>query len=283
MVLMIIVALIIFGLCFGSFVNALTWRIHEQAKENEKSKVNKKYLQQLSILHGRSFCPHCKHQLASKDLIPVFSWLSLKGKCRYCSHSIALQYPLVELSVAALFVVSYIFWPVDLHGPEVAVFIAWLLILTGLIALVVYDLRWYLLPNRIIYPLGVIAVIQAGVIVSQASSPLSVFYNDLAAVVIGGGIFFAIYQISSGKWIGGGDVRLGLLLGLLAGTAEKSLALIFIASVLGCLVSIPLIALKHLKPSSTIPFGPFLIGASIIVVLFGTHIIHWYQQNFIRF
>src|SRR4051812_13278636 len=103
MMLMIIAVLIVFGLCLGSFVNALVWRVHEQ---EAAKKPNKK----LSVLNGRSMCPHCEHELAAKDLIPVLSWLSLGGKCRYCHKPISKQYPLVELLTALLVVGSYIWW-----------------------------------------------------------------------------------------------------------------------------------------------------------------------------
>src|SRR5476651_645529 len=139
MMLMIIVVLVVFGLCLGSFVNALVWRLHEQDKKQAKN---------LSILNGRSMCPNCKHELAAKDLVPVLSWLSLRGKCRYCGKPISVQYPLVEMVTSGLFVASYLWWPEVLHGAQVAAFGLWLALLVGLMALLVYDLRWFLLPNR---------------------------------------------------------------------------------------------------------------------------------------
>jgi leader peptidase (prepilin peptidase)/N-methyltransferase len=280
---MIIVILVVLGLCLGSFINALVWRLHEQAVQVGKKKPDKRYLKQLSIARGRSICPDCRHDLAVRDLVPVISWLGLKGKCRYCRKPIPVQYPLVELVTGLLFGASYIWWPVVLNGAQIAVFGLWLVLLVGLIALLVYDLRWMLLPNRIIYPLGVVAVIQAIVTISTADRPLIAFTNTILAVVVGGGIFYMLFQVSKGKWIGGGDVKLGWLLGLVVATPARSLLLIFIASVFGSLVSLPLLATNRLKRTSTIPFGPFLIVGAIIVQLFGVHILHWYQQTFITF
>ena len=113
--LMIIVLLVVLGLCLGSFVNALIWRLHEQATATGKKKPDKKYLARLSITKGRSMCSRCHHELAVKDLIPVFSWLSLGGKCRYCRKPIA-DNPLIEICMPLLFVASYIWWPVALAG-----------------------------------------------------------------------------------------------------------------------------------------------------------------------
>ena len=277
---MIIAFLVVLGLCLGSFVNALVWRVHEQEAETGKKKPNKKYLDSLSIRKGRSMCPHCKHELATKDLLPVISWLSLGGKCRYCKKPISFQYPLVELVTAALFVASYLWWPKELSGTESVVFGLWVLELTGLMALVVYDLRWYLLPNRIMYPLSVLAGLQAILVVVSADHPFEALANVVLAVGIGGGLFYLLFQVSKGKWIGGGDVKLGWLLGLLVGTAGGSILVIFLAALLGSLVSLPLLASNKLKRTSVIPFGPFLIAAAVFVMLFGQSVLSWYQHTF---
>ena len=297
MMLMIIVILVVLGLCFGSFVNALVWRFHEQTelrdknlKHREKEKrgaktkeaLNAKF-QSLSITTGRSMCPHCKHNLTSIDLIPVLSWLSLKARCRYCHQSISAQYPLVELGTALLFVSSYLWWPVTLSGSQVAVFGLWLVLLVGLLALFIYDIRWMLLPNRIIYPLAIVAVVQAIVSIVSAANPTKALVSTILAVVVGGGIFYVLFQVSDGKWIGGGDVRLGWLLGLIAGTGARSFLLIFVAAVLGSVISLPFLATQRLKRTSVIPFGPFLIIAMIVVQLFGHTILFWYQRTFLPF
>ena len=283
MMLMIIGGLIVLGLCFGSFVNALVWRLHEQAAENGKKKPDKKYLAQLSIKKGRSMCPHCKHELAAKDLLPVLSWLSLRGKCRYCGKPVSVQYPLVELATAGLFAASYIWWPTAFDASQMALFGLWLVMLVGLMALLVYDLRWQLLPDRIMYPLGVVAGLMAVIIIISAHKSLVALLNIVLAVIIGGGLFYLIFQVSQGKWIGGGDVKLGWLLGLVLGTPARAALLIFSAALLGSFVSLPLLATKRLKGNSIIAFGPFLIIAAIIVQLFGHSILFWYQKTFLSF
>jgi prepilin signal peptidase PulO-like enzyme (type II secretory pathway) len=279
MSLMVVVALSVLGLALGSFVNALVWRVHEQSKAGGK----KNKPADLSILKGRSMCPGCRHTLAPKDLLPVLSWLSLRGHCRYCGKPISAQYPLVELVTAGLFVGSYFWWPESLQGAQTAVFGLWLALLTGLMALLVYDARWKLLPDRIMAPLAAISALMAAISVFTSPKPVTALMNTILAVIVGGGIFYALFQLSQGKWIGGGDVKLGWVLGLVLGTPGRSLLLIFLASFLGTLASLPLLLTGRAKRSSSIPFGPFLIMAAIIVELFGRHILSWYHHTFFHY
>lgn len=273
--LVVIIALIILGLCLGSFVNALVYRLHWQKTHNEAKNSEK---QKYSITRGRSICPECKHELSSKDLVPIFSWLMLGGRCRYCNHPISWQYPLVEASTAALFVLSYIFWPYDLVGSSnIIAFAFWLMFLVGFVALIIYDLKYLILPNIIILPMAVIAII--GLIIElMIKQDASLLKNAVIGLLIGGGLFYILFQVSRGAWIGGGDVKLGFLLGFLVGGPWPALLMLFLASLLGTIYSLPLVLSKKLKPNSKIPFGPFLIVAAIIVQLFGSAIINWYTN-----
>lgn len=270
---MIILILVLLGLCLGSFVNALVWRTYKQSK-------SKKRTAKYSISKGRSMCVSCGHTLSWKDLLPVFSWLALKGKCRYCHKNISVQYPLVEILTALLFVISYLFWPSAIHGLEWLVFGSWLAILTGLIALAVYDMRWMVLPDRVVFPLyfagGFFVLIK---LIQSGQDWPNLAFSALIAIMIGGGLFYVLFQISGGKWIGGGDVKLGFLLGALAMSAEKSMVMLFLASLMGCLYIIPSMLAKKTNKQSRIPFGPFLITGCIIVVLFGQTLINWYLDK----
>lgn len=270
---MIILLLVLFGLCLGSFVNALVWRVHEQEKPKSKQpKVD------LSIMKGRSVCPHCSHVLAARDLIPVVSWLSVGGKCRYCRKPISLQYPIVEILTALLFVISYYAWPVAMSGSQWALLSAWLVAVVLFVALSVYDIRWMELPDRLVAILtGVAVVIVLGTafIAGEPSELLGALWGVLCIA----GLFYVLFQVSGGKWIGGGDVKLGVPLGLLVGGPLKSILLIFVASLLGTLVVLPLLLTGNRKLSQKLPFGPFLIIAAFIVFLFGPAMIDWYQTQ----
>lgn len=268
---MIILALLFFGLAFGSFINAYVWREH-LSEESPRSKFRS-----LSVWRGRSVCPNCRHHLAAVDLVPVLSWLWLKGKCRYCKKPISLQYPIVELATTILFMVSYLFWPGSFADTsQIVLFIMWLWVVVSGVALTVYDLKWMLLPNRLIYPLGLFALIFALVENTQEQS-----FPHIASAAIGsllfGGFFYAIYQISKGKWIGGGDVRLGFVLGLLLGW-QKSLLCLALAAYLGTAVIIGLAATKKYSKHMKLPFGPFLLGAAFITMLWGQQMINWYLR-----
>jgi prepilin signal peptidase PulO-like enzyme (type II secretory pathway) len=288
LVAMTFVALAVVGLCMGSFVNALVWRVYEQARlhrEAAKPKLAKakrrqleKEARELSIIKGRSRCTHCGHELAARDLIPVLSWLELRGKCRYCGAHID-DTPLVELATSALFVLSYWRWPRPLDAQGTTNLIVWLVILTGLVALFVYDIRWLRLPNRIVYPLIIIAlalVLANALIFGDGAAAIR---DAVLSVAICGGFFYLIYQISGGKWIGGGDVKLGILIGLVLPGWEQGFVALFLASVLGTLTILPFLFAKKITATSKVPFGPFLIAATIIVKLFGAGFIAWYKLH----
>lgn len=255
------VALFFLGLCLGSFVNAAVWRIR-----------NKK-----DLLLDRSECTKCHYKLEWYDLIPVVSWLWLKGRCRKCKKPISAQYPLVELSVAAFFVTSLAFWP---HGFNDTVsllqFSIWLLSGVLLAILFVYDLRWLLLPDKIVVPLVGLGI-ATSILVALKAESVGMYLSDLVgSITVLSGFYLLIYVYSKGKWIGFGDVKLGLALALLLCDWQLSLVALFLANLIGTMVFVPGLVTKKLKRTSHIPFGPFLILGFIIAGLFGHALIEWY-------
>jgi leader peptidase (prepilin peptidase) / N-methyltransferase len=271
--LMLIFIFCFLGLVFGSFVNAWVWRVYQQSlpKSKQKKKVD------LSIAKGRSACTRCGHGLSAKDLVPVLSWLSLQGKCRYCKKAISWQYPLVEVITAGLFMLTYVFWPKELQGLEYLAFSAFLALIITFMALIVYDIRWMLLPNRIVVWSALFAVLMLAV--RYIDSPVDAAFitlQALGAVAIAGGIFLVLFYISNGRWIGGGDVKLGLVIGLFVGSPIFAVLMLFVASVLGTLFALPFIVSGNKTIQSKIPFGPFLVIAAITTYIFGQAIISWY-------
>jgi len=278
MTVMIIVVLAVLGVILGSFVNALVWRLHEQAAlVGKKGKATVERRQALSITKGRSMCPHCGHELAAKDLVPVASWLWLRGKCRYCRTSISWQYPLVELVAGGLFVASYLAWPLTFVGADLFVFGCWLVFVVGFVALTVYDLRWFTLPDRIVLPLVALAALQTCVAALWRGNWADLYAPLLGAVIIFG-LFWTLYQVSGGRWIGGGDVKLALVLGLLAGTPARAFLVIFGASLLGTCAGLPALVRSKRGLHTRIPFGPYLLLATYLTVLYGAQIISWYRN-----
>lgn len=276
---MIIVALLLLGLCFGSFVNAVVWRVHEQAKPKKQQKTSSK---NLSILTGRSMCPNCKHILATKDLIPVLSWLQLRGKCRYC-HKKFDDTPITELVLPALFILSYAYWPLVWDDKGIMIFVFWLVLLVGLLAMIIYDARWLLLPDRITYPMFSLVITQMLIVAVFFDGGMETVKRGLAGALIGGGIFYLIFQVSKGKWIGGGDVKLGTVLGLIVGGPASALLMLFVASCLGSATAIPLLITGRATSKTRLPFGPFLIASTIIVYLFGAGLITWYKRQIVMY
>lgn len=273
---MVIAELIILGLCFGSFTGALVWRLHEQSLSPKKRVATAK---ELSITKGRSMCPHCKHALGVTDLIPLVSWLMLRGRCRYCKQSIGRQELYLEVAMPIMFVISYLWWPFAYDGRGIFLLISWLIAIVGLVALFVYDLRWMLLPNKIVYPLIGLGMVQMVVVTVLFDGGWNYLFGSLAGMAVAGGIFYVLFQVSDGKWIGGGDVKLGYALGLLLASPTLAFLMLFTASVLGVIAAIPGLLTKKLAATSRIPFGPFLIIATVIVMLFGTATISWYKQH----
>lgn len=265
--------MVLLGLCFGSFINALVWRVYMQSKTGSKAKQGK-----YSITKGRSMCVDCGHTLNTLDLIPVFGWVYLKGKCRYCHKKISLQYPVVEIITAILFLTSYIFWPYEFSNYGILIFVVWLALLVGMVALVIYDFRWMILPNKIVFKLYGLATIFVVLILVKNFS-LENLLNILLSVAIGGGLFYLLFQVSKGKWIGGGDVKLGFVLGALCLKPGNAFLMLFLASLMGVLYIVPGMAIGKVKRTTRIPFGPFLIAGTIVVVLFGEQIIEWYLSK----
>lgn len=285
---MIYIILLLLGLALGSFTNALVWRIYKQDFSKDKRAQKKEHrakklktqnsplkTRDLSILRGRSMCIHCHHTLAWHDLLPVFSWLNLKGKCRYCQKQIHWLYPVVELTTATLFIASYAFWPFLLLTPfSLLLFTIWLICLVLLIALLVFDAKWQLLPDRLVFPLIGLSAIFATLRIAQPSNYPVTLVDILLSIVIAGGLFYALFVLSKGKWIGGGDGKLGVALGLLLATPSLALLMLFLASILGTVYALP----SYLKSrkNSRVPFGPFLITATFICFFFGHNIVNWY-------
>ncbi len=282
---LLITALFILGLCAGSFVNALVWRVHKQSSKNGRKHSAKKTTNyqlpttNYSILSGRSVCPNCRHQLSAKELIPLFSWLWLKGRCRHCKKPISAQYPVVELAMGLVFIASYIFWPVEIKGlGETALFVSWLLASVGLLALAVYDYRWMLLPNRILYPTAAVAIAGRLLFVVSSGEPKPALLDWVLTVAVASGIFWLIFHASKGKWIGYGDVRLGLITGSVLSSPLEAFLMIFTASVLGTIFVLPAMISGRQKATARIPYGPFLIAATFVVLLFGQKAIDWYKN-----
>lgn len=272
----------IIGLALGSFVNALVWRLRMQEElraqslDLRKKKTAKQKTKDASIIWGRSMCVECKHQLGALDLVPVVSWLWLRGKCRYCKKPISWQYPAVELTLAALFILSYIWWPFELFTlVQLVLFAIWGVILTIMMALAVYDLRWMLLPNSLIYSLAAAALLFTGIQVADRG--VEVVLSSLIGGLLLGGFFYCVYYISKGEWIGGGDVRYGFVMGFLLGW-QKMLVGLMIAAYTGTLLVIILVLLKKYHKKMRVPFGPFLIFGTVAAMLLGREIIDWYLR-----
>lgn len=254
MMLVFYIFFFILGTAIGSFLNVIITRL--KTKESIK---------------GRSYCAFCKKKLSWFELIPIISFIIQGGKCKSCGKRISLQYPLIEFFTGLIFFLIIFNFQLGQTTPSLPIFSAFLLLISCfLIILFVYDLKHYLVPDKIIYPAIVITFLYR----------LFGGFNYFIAAIIGGAFFLVIVVASKGRWMGVGDVKIGVLMGLILGLKYLVVAL-FGGFLIGALVSVILLILKKKTLKSEIPFAPFLIGATFITMFWGDILLNWYLSLFI--
>lgn len=239
------------GLFTGSFLNVVIYRLPRGE----------------TIIWGRSYCPACGLALAWYDLVPVLSYLALRGRCRYCGTPISPRYLLVELLTGAVFVaLFYRFGPT----PALA---KYLFLGAVLIAAAFIDLEHYLIPNRL-----VLAGLAGAVILGFAARDVGT-WPALAGCAAGAGFLSVVAVISKGG-MGGGDVKLAAVVGLFLGWPLVALAL-FLAVAAGGLAASLLLLLRVKGRKDPVPFAPFIAVGTLTATLWGLYIIDWYRQVFV--
>ncbi|ARD47039.1 prepilin peptidase [Sporosarcina sp. P37] len=236
----------LYGITFGSFFNVVGLRV--PLKE--------------SIVSPPSRCTTCDRNLSAADLVPVFSYVFLRGKCRGCQEKISALYPVMELITGVLFVCAYLYFGFQWELAVALLFISMLVILT------VSDLKYMLIPNKILLPFGV------AIFMLRFISPLTPWWDSLLGAAVGFGVLFLIAVVSNGG-MGGGDIKLFFVLGLVLGTMQ-TLVTLFLASLIGAIVGI--IFLKRTKQGrkTPVPFGPSIAAAALIAYFFGAQLVTWY-------
>ncbi len=230
----------------GSFLNVVIYRLKSQEG---------------GIIMGSSHCRDCNHELSWKDNIPLFSYISLRGKCRYCKNKISIQYPIVEFFTGLLFVLSATsFLNSDFTKENLIVAILTSIVFASMFVVFVYDLKYMEVPMIAIYISGVLAVIS--IFVNELYSFNDAMFHILASVVAFL-FFFSLSFFSDEKWMGYGDGYIAFIMGLILGPFWTFVALL-IAVWSGSIVGIIGILLKRKGMKSAIPFGPFLIGGMFL-------------------
>jgi len=247
------------GLIIGSFLNCVIYRLGSGD----------------SFLKGRSFCPHCRRKIFWFDLIPICSFLFLKGKCRHCGKKISLQYPLVELAAGLLFVSIFNFQFSIFNFYQFISLIYSFIISCFLIIIFVYDLKHYLIPDKVIFPAIATVFLYRFFEFFNNNLDFQVFISALFAAVLAASFFLFIFLISKGKWIGFGDVKLAFFLGLFL-SWPNILAGLFFSFFFGALTGIFLIILKKKTLKSEVPFAPFLAIGTLLAFFIGETFMNWY-------
>ena len=260
------IVLFIIGAAFGSFLSVVIYRLHEEKK---------------GIFFGKSECPYCHKNLKWYDLIPIFSYIIRFGKCAYCKKRIHVSYFLLEVLCGLLFVVFYNIYPFLLVEIEGIVNFDFLVLLKYLYFVVVgwiligiffYDLKYYEIPEIFTLP-TITLVFVVGLFLQEPSMQDMVVGGALA------GLFFGVQVwISKEKWLGAGDVQVGILMGILLGWQLLVLA-ILISYVSGSLISLTLLAYKKVTSKSRIPFAPFLVIGTFITIFYGDYLLNLYLNS----
>lgn len=238
----------IFGLVFGSFFNVVGLRVPKGE----------------SIVSPPSHCTNCQRRLTTRDLVPVLSFLFLKGKCRNCEAKIHWVYPLMEFVTAFLFTLAYLELGLN---PELIIA---LLFTSLLIIITVSDIAYMLIPNKILLVFGVLLVVGRMFIQSDP-------WWDSIVGAFGGFLILLLVAILSKGGIGGGDIKLFFIIGVVLGIYSTLLAL-FLASVIGLIVGVVLLNYRKQGRKTPIPFGPSIALASIITYFYGEQILEWYMN-----
>lgn len=248
----LIVALM--GLSVGSFLNVVIGRLRSGE----------------TAWRSRSRCPECHTVLKAIELIPLLSFLAQRGHCRSCTKPISWQYPLVEASTAFLFFAVFL-----LHGGSDALFTSsplplirdWIFIVALTIVFVI-DLRDMVVFDSVTLP----AIVAAFILnIADGLNPL----NLLMSAVIGAGFFSLQYVVSKGRWIGGGDIRIGAMMGMMLGFPGIILAL-FVSYLMGACVALGLMAASKARWDGQMAFGTFLSLGTLFTMFFGQPILAWY-------
>ncbi len=246
----------IYGLLIGSFINVLVYRIPRKE----------------SIAFPSSHCPRCNTKLKWYDNIPLLSYIFLKSKCRYCNDKISIQYPLVEIFNGIIYLILFSHFGVSID------FVFYALMSSVLIAIAFIDIREMIIPDSLVISILVLSIVQKGLNYYLYNIVPDIL-GSLGGLVLAGGLFFLIVVISQGG-MGGGDVTLIGALGFVHGI-RLILLNILLSFVSGAIISVFLLVTKIKTKKDPIPFGPFIIFASFIVLLYGNNIIDWYLNFFI--
>jgi len=240
----------LFGLALGSFLNVVIARVPAGG----------------SLVHPRSACPGCRAPLAWYDNIPVLSFVVLRGRCRACGMRISWRYPIVEVITAAVLVLAYVAF-----GPS-ADFLVACALLPALVAMTAIDLQHQMIPDAITLP-----GIPVGLLLNLATWRIS-WVDSLIGIVLGGGLFLVIILASRGG-MGGGDLKLGAMLGAFLGWKALLFAL-FVAIVLGGAIGAVLLATGRRGRKDPIPFGPFLAAGGAMALFWGERAFGWWLGGF---
>lgn len=252
----------ILGACLGSFANVLALRMHE-----------------MSSLMGQSHCVACQRIIRPRHLIPILSWLILRGRCADCGARIHIQYPIVEAVATFLVVVTAMRHPP--FGGDLVFFVIEAVMLVAILVMVVMDIRWQELPLELMIGVGVLALFaRLAVVFLHVASP----YDQGLALLVACSIpivFFGLqWLISKGRWLGSGDIWFGAMMACVLGSWQSTVIALYAAYLLGGAVAGMLYVSNRVTRGMRIPFAPALAFGLLTALWFGGSIQTWMSYAF---
>ena len=220
-------------------------------------------------LLGRSYCDNCHATLGTVDLIPIFSFVGLGGRCRVCKKPVSWQYPIVEAIAGILFVLSFLTLSAS-GNLTIASLLFNFFLVSILVIVAAVDFKFSLIPTSFVYLASLVALVYNFIFLNH-----NLFIQNVGAAFLAAAIFGILVIVTRGKGMGSGDITLAFLMGLVLGFGQMVLA-VFLAFFFGALVSVFLIILGKKHFGQTIPFAPFLVLGFLVGLFWGSQIVEWY-------
>ena len=247
--------IVILGVVWGSFLTTVIWRVDNLP----------------SIFRSRSRCTSCSEKIAWYDLIPILSFVMLRGRCRKCHKSLSFIYPFVEIISGIIFYLVYSLYAISWPSLLLVVIFSLFIVILG------HDAIFMVVDDKVVYIAIALVVVYNVVVLHDHLAWVDLLKSGGLGLFIGIAIPATLVIVSKGRWMGEGDISLGALMGVFLGFPNIIVAYV-LAFALGSVAGLALIAFGRKKIRDPLPFGPFLVPSTVVVFFWGEQIVNWYLK-----